>query len=267
MATKTALITGASFGFGYEFTKLFAQDGYNLVLVARSENRLEEIAQQHRDKWGIEVTIIAKDLFLATAPQEIHDEIQSKGIEIDVLVNNAGFGNYGRFSDIDTEKELNLVQLNVVAVTHMTRLFLPNMIQRGSGRILNVASMAAWLPGPYMATYFASKAYVLSFTEAIAEECRGTGVRAMALCPGVSITEFQKTAQNQSALIGKNIPGATMSAEKIANHAFDDLMKEKIVSIPGIGNRLAVQMLKFVPRSLLRRGVKMFNSSKQINAA
>ncbi len=267
MATQTALITGASFGFGYEFTKLFAQNGYNLILVARSENRLQEIAAHHRDKWGIDVTIIAKDLFSPTAPQEIYDEIRSQGIEIDVLVNNAGFGNYGRFSDIETEKELNLVQLNVVTVTHLTRLFLPDMIQRGSGRILNVASMAAWLPGPYMATYFASKAYVLSFTEAIAEECRGTGVKAMALCPGVSITEFQKTAQNESALIGKNIPGATMSPEKIASHGFDDLMKGKIVSVPGFGNRLAVQMLKFIPRLVLRRSVKLFNSSKQTKTA
>jgi uncharacterized protein len=183
-----------------------------------------------------------------------------------VLVNNAGFGNYGRFSEVDVQRELNLVQLNVMTITHMTRLFLPTMLTRGSGKILNVASMAAWLPGPYMATYFASKAYVLSFSEAIAEECRGSGVSVMALCPGVSITEFQKTAQNQSALIGKNVPGATMTPKAIAEHGFKDLMNGKVVSIPGLGNRLAIPMLKFVPRAWMRRAVKTFNHSKEIKA-
>lgn len=261
---QTALITGASWGFGYELAKKFAHDGYNLVLVARSVERLNEIANELSKQYGITVTVVAKDLFSPTAANEIHQRMTDANIQIDVLVNNAGFGTYGQFSEIELEKDLNLVQLNVVVVTHMTKLFLQDMLARKQGRILNVASMAAYLPGPYMATYFASKAYVKSFTESVNEEVKGSGVSLMALCPGVAATKFQETAQNEKAIIGGTIDSLVMSAEDVINAAYQDFQKGKSLSIPGGSNKLMSFMVRFLPSFLLLKAVKTFNNSADI---
>ncbi len=261
---ETVLITGASWGFGYELAKKFAQDGYNLVLVARSEDRLNEIAKDFEPKYGIKVSVLAKDLFSPSAPDEIHQQMLDDNTQIDVLVNNAGFGTYGQFSEIETEKDLNLVQLNVVVVTHMTKLFLKDMIARKQGRILNVASMAAYLPGPYMATYFASKSYVKSFTESVNEEVKGSGVSLMALCPGVAATKFQETAENEKALIGGTIDALVMSAEDVIDGAYADFQKGKSLSIPGASNKLMSYFVPFLPTSLMLKAIKMFNNSGDI---
>ncbi|MBE8968493.1 SDR family oxidoreductase, partial [Nostocales cyanobacterium LEGE 12452] len=173
---QTALITGASGGIGYEFVKLFAQDGYNLVLVARSVDKLNKIADEFKKKFGIDVKVISKDLSNPSAPEEIFRELEQASINVDVLVNNAGFATYGLFNEIDLNAEMQLLQVNVLCLTHLTKLFLKGMVQRGSGKILNLASTAAFQPGPLMAVYYASKAYVLSFSEAIANELEGTGV-------------------------------------------------------------------------------------------
>lgn len=263
---QTVLITGASWGFGYELAKKFAQDGYNLVLVARSVERLNEIANQLNKQYGVTVTIVTKDLFSPTAPNEIHQQMADANIKIDVLVNNAGFGTYGQFSEIDTERDLNLVQLNVTAVTHMTKLFLKDMLARRQGQILNVASMAAYLPGPYMATYFASKAYVKSFTESVNEEVKGSGVSLTALCPGVAATKFQETAQNEKAIIGGTIDALVMSAEDVVNAAYKDFQKGKSLSIPGGSNKLMAFLVRFLPTILLLKAVKTFNNSEDIKA-
>src|SRR5689334_5123910 len=161
---KTALITGASSGIGYEFTRLFAKDGYDLVLVARSEKQLVQLAQELKERFGVSVRVIVKDLSNASAPEEVFNELQQEGITIDVLVNNAGFATYGMFTEIDLAAELQEMQLNMVTLTHLTKLFLPGMLQKRWGKILNVASTAAFQPGPLMAVYYATKAYVLSFS-------------------------------------------------------------------------------------------------------
>lgn len=261
---KTVLLTGASYGFGYELAKLFARDGFDLVLVARSEERLQQLAQSLRTDHGVEVEVIAKDLFLPDACQQIYQQLKEQGTNIDVLVNNAGFGTYGKFAEIELEKDMNLVQLNVATVTLMTKLFIADMVQRGAGKILNVASMAAYMSGPYMATYFASKAYVMSFSEALAEEVKGSGVEVMALCPGVAATNFQQTAENESALIGGKIKGLMMSAEDVVQEAYRDFNRGKVVSIPGASNKMTVLLTKLLPRALMRKAVKVFNSSKDL---
>lgn len=261
---QTVLITGASWGFGYELAKKFAQDAYNLVLVARSEDRLNEIATDLKNKFGINVTVVAKDLFSPSAPEEIYQLMADKNIQIDILVNNAGFGTYGQFSEIETQKDLNLVQLNVAVVTHMTKLFIKDMLARRQGKILNVASMAAYLPGPYMATYFASKAYVKSFTESVNEEVKGSGVTLMALCPGVAATKFQETAANEKALIGGTIDALVMSAEDVVDVAYKDFQHGKSLSIPGASNKLMSYLVPFLPISLMLKAIKLFNKSEDI---
>lgn len=263
---QNVLITGASFGFGNELAKRFAADGYNLILVARSEDRLLALAKELGDRYGIQTWVFAKDLFDRDAPNQLHAELHDKGIPVHILVNNAGFGTYGQFSEIELEDDLNLVQLNIAVVTHMTKLFLKDMLARGEGRILNVASMAAFLPGPYMATYFASKAYVYSLTDALAEELRDTNIKVMALCPGVAATNFQQTASNEKALIGGKIDAFVMSAEAVVDGAYQDFMNNKKLSIPGASNKIMSYFLPFIPRSWMNRAVKMFNSSNDISS-
>ncbi len=180
---KTALITGSANGIGYELASTFAENGYNLVLVDKDEEKLTLIAEEFPQKFGISVKTLVKDLSISTSPTEIFTELQQAGIKIDILVNNAGFGTYGVFSETDLTTELKMLQVNIVCLTHLTKLFLKDMITQGNGKILNVASVAAFQPGPLMAVYFATKAYVLSFSEAIANELEGTGVTVTTLCP------------------------------------------------------------------------------------
>ncbi|MBL4606833.1 MAG: SDR family oxidoreductase [Pseudomonadales bacterium] len=261
---KTALITGASSGFGYEFSKIFAKDGYNLILVARSENKLEELADELRNAHGIDVLVKPKDLFVSTAPQELYDELKTEGVHVDILINNAGFGNYGKFAENDLQDELNLVQLNVATVTHMTRLFVADMVARRSGKILNVASLAAFSPGPYLATYCASKAYVLFLTEAVVEEVASFGVQVMALCPGVSATGFQSTAKNEHSLIGGNVKALTMPADEIVAIAYQEFMAGKVVCIPGTSNKVGSFLMRFMPRVLIRKAGKKMMYTKEL---
>jgi len=192
--SRAVLITGASRGIGLELAKLFARDGFDLVLVARNESDLANVADELRRNDGVSVTVIPKDLSLPTAAEELYQELQREDIEVDILVNNAGFGLYGPFSSTDLRKELQMMQLNMVTLTQLVKRFLPEMLGRRSGKILNVSSTAAFTPGPNVAVYFASKAYVQSFTEALAEELKGTGVSATALCPGPTSTDFAERA-------------------------------------------------------------------------
>jgi uncharacterized protein len=239
---KTALITGASGGIGLELARLFARDGYNLVLVARRENALQEIADDLQKQHGIKAKIIAKDLASPSAPDEIFDALQDAFV--DVLVNNAGFANYGLFSESDTQRELELLQVNVVALTHLTKLFLPPMLQKRSGKILNVASTAAFQPGPLMAVYYASKAYVLSFSEALFNECEGSGVTVTALCPGPTQSGFQtRAAMTESKLV----QGQLMSSAAVAAQGYAALMQGKRRIVTGSNNRLWALAAKLLP--------------------
>ncbi|HEX2973397.1 MAG TPA: SDR family oxidoreductase, partial [Tepidisphaeraceae bacterium] len=191
---STALITGASSGIGYDLAKEFARHGHDLVVLARNREALDKLAQECTAQFQVKVQVLAKDLADPSTPEQVHNELQQRSLPIDILVNNAGFGTHGPFAQRDLAGEIQLVQVNVLAVMQLTRLLLPAMIERRSGRILNVASTAAYVPGPYMASYYASKAFVLSHSVALAEEVRHRGVTVTALCPGPTRTAFQSRA-------------------------------------------------------------------------
>jgi len=250
---KTALITGASGGIGYEFAKLFAQDEYNLVLIARSQEKLAHVAEDLQNKFGILVKVILKDLAVPTAPEEIFTELQNEGITIHVLVNNAGFATYGFFADTDLNAELQMMQVNMVVLTHLTKLFLREMVKQQEGKILNVASTAAFQPGPLMAVYYATKSYVLSFSEAIANELEGTGVTVTALCPGPTATEFQKRADMEQSRL---VSGKIMDVETVARIGYSGLMNNQTVVIPGFKNQLLAQSVRFLPRNFVTQIVR-----------
>jgi short-subunit dehydrogenase len=255
----TALITGASLGIGYEMARLFARDGSNLVLVARTENKLTEVAGALQSAHGITVHVLVKDLARPEAPEEIYQKLQYLGVPVDVLVNNAGFGAYGLFAESDPQRDLDMIAVNITALTHLTRLFLPDMLKRKQGGILNVASTAAFQPGPLMAEYYATKAYVLSLTEALANEVAGTGVTASVLCPGPTATEFQSRAGlKESPLFASGV----MSAEAVARFGYRRFLKGKTIIIPGLKNRFLLQIERFSPRALTPRIVRAMQESR-----
>jgi short-subunit dehydrogenase len=245
---KTALITGASFGIGSEFVRIFAREGYNLVLVARTADKLRQLASELEKAYGTRSLILAADLTDPGAPAYVLDQTTRADIPVDVLVNNAGFGQYGLFVDNDLEECLRQIQLNVTTLTHLTRLYLPAMLERGSGGVLNVASTAAFQPGPLMAVYFATKAYVLLFSEAIANELQGTGVTVTCLCPGPTTTEFHKRAKATGMRLLKM---GSMDAHPVAEDGYRAFVAGKPVVISGFKNWLVAQAVRFSPRRLV----------------
>jgi hypothetical protein len=247
---QTALITGASGGIGLELARRFASGGYDLVLVARNAARLEELAAELR-RQGVAARVLARDLAVAGSPEELFRELAATGTAVDVLVNNAGFGTFGPFVETPLDKELEELQLNVVTLTHLTKKLLPAMLARRRGGILNVASTAAFQPGPLMAVYYATKAYVVSFSEALAEELRGTGLTVTALCPGPTATGFQ---QRSGMVISKLLPVA--DAASVARAGYDGFRAGKRLVIPGLLNKVGVQSVRVSPRVLATRLVK-----------
>jgi short-subunit dehydrogenase len=246
---RTALITGASSGIGYELSKIFAAEGYDLVIVARSQRKLDQIAAELSEKHTVTVTVLNKDLCNPASPKEIFTELKTRGIAVDILVNNAGFGTYGRFANLDLQRELDMIQVDVVSLTHLTRLFLPGMLERGFGRILNIGSTGSFAPAPLMSAYAACKAYVLSFSEGLSEELKGGNVSVTALCPGVTWTGFQETAQVKRMRLVRS-PG--MSAEQVAKIGYRALMRGRVVVVPGFTNQMFPFIVRFIPRSLVR---------------
>lgn len=253
-ARKTALITGASGGIGYELAKLCAQGGCNLVLVARSQAKLEEIAHDLGARYGVGAMVIDADLADPQAPARLADELKREGVAVDILINNAGFADFAPFAEADEEKLLQMMQVNMVTLTHLTRLLLPGMLARRSGRIMNVASTAAFMPGPLMAVYYASKAYVLSLSEALANELGGSGVTVTALCPGPTETGFQqRAAMEDSRLVsGRRL----MDVASVAKAGYNGLMRGETVVIPGASNRVQAFLPRLLPRRLLTRVVR-----------
>jgi short-subunit dehydrogenase len=248
-ARKNALITGASLGIGRELAKLFAADQYDLVLVARDANRLAQFANELQQPFGINAKCFPLDLAASSAPQFLFDQLWRENIGIDVLVNNAGFGKLGAFSAVSVEDSLGQIQLNIVALTHLTRLFVNPMLERKSGKILNVASTAGFQPGPTMAVYYATKAYVISFSEAIASEVRGTGVSVTCLCPGATDTNFQKVAGTEETTLFRRL--RPMNAATVARDGYRGLMKGKPLVISGFRNWLLTESLRLSPRRLV----------------
>jgi hypothetical protein len=257
---KTVLITGASSGIGYELAKVFARDGYNLVIVARSEGKLTELAGQLQREQDITVKVMAKDLSDPAAPEEIYRELQQAEIPIEVLVNNAGFASYGLFTEIDLTTELNMIQVNVTALTHLTKLFGREMVKRKSGKVLNVASTAAFQPGPLMAVYYATKAYVLHFSEAIANEMEDFGVTVTALCPGPTESGFQERAEMEDSRL---VQRGLMDAKTVAEQGYQALMDGKAVLVPGFPNQMGAFMTRFVPRGAVAGIVRKMQERSQ----
>lgn len=245
----TVLITGASSGIGYELSKIFAKKGNNLVLVSRNKHQLEIVAKELEDLHSIQVKVIAKDLSKSTAPQEIYDETKASGIVVNVLVNNAGVGINGKFTDSTLERYIDLMQLNIVSLTSLCKLFGTDMAGRGSGGILNVASTAAFQAGPFMSTYYASKAYVLMFSEALSTEFKHSGVTITVLCPGPTKTGFFEKANMKNSFMERS-PHA-MSAAQVAKAGYNGLLKGKTIIIPGLVNKLMAFSVRLMPRSMI----------------
>ncbi|NUO18883.1 SDR family oxidoreductase [bacterium] len=246
--SKTALITGASSGIGLELAQLMARDGVSLVLVARSEDKLNEIAQGFRSLYKVDVAVIVSDLSQANAPFELHAEVKRRGLVVDYLVNNAGFGIYDRFLATDLSRELEMIQLHVAATTALTKLFADDMAKRGGGRIMNVASTAAFQPGPWMAVYYATKAYMLSYSEAANQALKGTGVTVTCLCPGPTPTNFQVRAKNRKRGVLRHVK---TTASFVAREGYLGMLSRKPLVIPGVLNKLGTVAVRFLPRRLV----------------
>lgn len=246
---KTALITGASNGIGLELAKIHASKGDNLVLVARNKSKLDELKTELEKQYKISVYTIGKDLSAANSAQDIYNETTEKKIQIDYLINNAGFGDFGMFYETDWNKELQMINLNITTLTQFTKLYLKDMVKRKGGKIMNVASTAAFQSGPTMAVYYATKAYVLSFSEAVDNEVRDKGVTITTLCPGATESGFQAAAKmEESALVkGKKLP----TSKEVAEYGYWSMMQGKTVAIHGLMNWIMANSVRFTPRSLV----------------
>jgi uncharacterized protein len=255
---KTALITGASGGIGYELARIHAEHGGDLVLVARTKEKLDEIKQDLESRYNVHVHTIQKDLSLHGSAYEVYNKVNDLNIEIDYLINNAGFGDFHLFTETDWPKQEKMISLNVTTLTHLTRLFLPHMITRGNGKILNVASLASFSPGPTMSVYFATKAYVLSFSEALSEELRGKGITVTALCPGSTESSFHTVAHDGKVPKERKMP----SSGEVADYGYRSMIKGKTVAVPGIINKLMATSVRFLPRSFVVRSVRKIQEGK-----
>ncbi len=246
----TALITGASSGLGCEFAKLFASDGHDLILVARRVDRLNELKKQIEEKYMTKVTILSQDLTLPDAAESVFSFTEQNKIQVDFLVNNAGFGDFGFFDSCDIAKQQNMVMLNVMTLTKLARLYIAGMKERNFGRILNVASIAAFMPGPKMSVYYATKAYVRSFSEALSVELKKTGVSVTILCPGPTKSEFWDKSEADSSSIYKHM--IFYKAEKVASLGYRKMKRQKLFAIPGLMTNIIIFFAKIVPRSWAR---------------
>jgi short-subunit dehydrogenase len=255
-ASETVLITGASSGIGLELAKCFAAAGSRLVLVARNTAALEKLAEELGRENKIETIVLPADLSLPETPKQIFEKLSAKKITVDVLVNNAGFGAIGVFEHLPPERQVEMIRVNVTALTELTRLFLPGMVAQGRGGILNVGSVAGFLPGPNMAVYYATKAFVQSFSEALAAELKGTGVKTTVLCPGPTPTNFGAVAGSKNIRLVR-VPKT--SASKVARDGYEAFRDAKVVCISGIQNQFLVFLIRLLPRSLIRQISLKFN--------
>jgi len=254
---ETVLITGASAGIGLELARLFAADGSDVVIVARRVDRLNELADELRSRFKSNVIAIPADLTEKEARTRLFDGLRRDGVQVDVLVNNAGFGAHGAIVDLPVERQLEMIELNVAALVHLTCLFLPGMKERGRGGILNVGSTAAFQPGPFMAVYYATKAFVLHFTEALATELRGSPIIVTCLAPGPTHTEFASTAELERTRL---FSSGVMDVQTVARAGYRGFRQNKAIVIPGLKNKALAFAVRLVPRAVARRIVEMINS-------
>lgn len=253
-ASKVALITGASSGIGMELARIHAERGGSLVIVARNEAKLRKLASELEEAHSVAVTVIAKDLTQPNAAAEIHEAVCGAGIQVDYLINNAGFGGRGKFHERDWADDLAMINLNVVALTDLTRRFLPEMVGRNAGKVLNVSSTAALMPGPLQAVYYATKAYVTFFSNAVAEELHDTDVSVTALMPGATETEFART----SGMDKTKLFAQTASARVVAEAGYDGMLAGKLDVIAGItfGQRMMLATVPFAPKKMLLKQIR-----------
>jgi uncharacterized protein len=256
----TALITGASSGIGLELARIFARNRYDVVLAARNEAKLRDLAAEIQAS-GVRAHVVVSDLSEPGAVPALTERVRALGVEVDVLVNSAGYGLFGPFLETSLDAELAMIQVNIVALTQLTKSLLPGMVARRSGRVLNLASTAAFVPGPLMAVYYATKSYVLSFTEAVAAELEGTGVTVTALCPGPTASGFQAAANlEESKLVaGKRLP----TARDVAEAGYAALMAGKTVFVPGLSNKLTVLAPRVFPRRVIAKVVQKAQERRQ----
>ena len=254
----TALVTGASVGIGRDLARLLAADGYSLVLVARDVAALKAVANELQSD-RVKVQVIPADLSDPASPQRIFDELNDSGTHIDILINNAGFGWHGLYANANIERELAMIQVNISALAHLTRLFLPGMIAKCDGRILNVASVAGFLPGPFVATYYATKAFVVSFSQAISAELEGTGVTVTSLCPGPTATEFHKRAKVANTPV---FQANLMTSQAVAIAGYHGMMKGKRIVVPGLKNKLLTVAVRLFPRGVILKASKRLNAAR-----
>ena len=257
MASATALITGASSGIGRALARLFARDGYALVLVARRGSVLEELAAELLRDHGVAVRVMPIDLASPDAAMRLFTDLQRERVNVDVLVNNAGFGMQGAFAALPVDRQMQMIHLNVTALTALTRLLLPSMLERAGGGVLNVGSTAGFQPGPFMAVYYATKAYVVSFSEALADELSGSGLRISCLAPGPTATAF---AAEAGAAESRLFQGETMSVDEVARIGYEGWRDGKPLVIAGARNRAGALMVRLMPRAYIRRLVRQLNT-------
>lgn len=254
-----AMITGASAGIGAELAHLFAADKHDLILVARREEKLEEIANTLRDKHGVMVHVLASDLGVPGAANELFDAVEELGLEVDALVNNAGLGQSGPFAESEMGMLATMLHVNITALTELTRLFLPGMIARDRGHIMNVGSTAGFQPGPGMAVYYATKAYVYSFTEALVEELKESKVTITNLAPGATDTEFQDRAGIADSLL---FAAGVMDAKAVAKAGYNGMLSGTSLVVPGLKNKVGASTVHLVPRPVIRKIVSKINSKR-----
>lgn len=255
-----ALVTGASSGIGLALARKVAANGHDVVLTARNRDALEAAAGAIEGKYGVRADVIPLDLRNPDAAEQLYQTIANQKLEIGILVNNAGFGLGGEFLETDLQREVEMIQVNVMALTQLTKLFAAGMVRRRSGRVMNVASTAAFQPGPLMAVYYATKAYVLSFSQAVAEELRNTGVTVTALCPGATATAFAETAEVSNS--GLFTRFGVDDAESVASYGYKAMMRGERVAIPRLRDKIMVQAERFAPRALVTRIVRQAQENR-----
>ena len=255
---QTALVTGASAGIGVDLAECFAQDGYNVILAARTESALRDVAERLTTTYGITATPIAVDLGAIGGGQRLADAITQKGLSVDVLVNNAGYGHAGAFNGSDGATQLGMIDLNDRALVELTHIYWPGMLANRRGGVLNVASTAAFQPGPLMAIYYASKAFVLSFSEALWEEARDTGVKVSCLCPGPTVSKFRERAGTNKVRLSR--ASTPMPSMTVARMGYEAWQANRRVEVTGMRNRILASLVRFMPRTAVLRSVRNLQS-------
>jgi short-subunit dehydrogenase len=245
---KIALVTGAASGLGYEFSNLLAGDSFDLILIDVNEGLLMDAKQRIEKKYPVSIHTLTCDLRKPKIAEYIYDQV--KDCNVDVLINNAGFGLFGFFTETAWEIEESMICLHVLTLTHLTKLILKDMIRKGGGRIMNVSSLAAFQPGPLMAVYFATKAYILSFSEALANEVKGTGVTVTVLCPGQTKTNFENIAAIKSKSKVSKVKYFTADPVKVALYGYNAMKSGRLIAIPGMVNKFIVLISNLIHRSI-----------------